>query len=642
MNKNYAFVAPLIVLSMYIKASQLQIAQVVLKNHLHAMNNNKVELHAAIGKGDYDRTKALLDSGVDREAAGINGSRPLHLAVLKGLDKIVELLLARGADKNAQAGDGLYTPLHFAVLRGHKEVVKLLLDSMADMETANEDGQTPLQLAAMYGHEEIVSMLLNAGANMDVQDKEANCPLHVAVWQGHVGVVRLLLRTHGNRNSQRATPLHVAAENGGLQVINELLNAGADKEAQNRKGSTPLHIAAREGHEEIVKLLLERQAKIEARDDEGWTALHFGCQNGHTEVVNELLNAGANKEARTKKGWTPLHIAAREGHEEIIKLLLEREVRIEARDDEGQTALHFACQKGHEEVVIELLDAGADKEAKTDTGLTPLHHAVIGEAAEIVLLLLRYQVDAECKTNQSAKVYSYMTPAEIAQNKLVSKFPHLRSTKNCPIEFLNTPGHETIKKIMYFLLFYLHEEIKKRKGNRNTLNKLLQNNFIRQENYAVFVLLALGADADLEINGEPLLFIAIRKGANDIVLELLKAGANANKHQKDGFRPLHCAAIRGDAEIAAMLLSAGADIEAKYQGCTSLVLAAQNRNASVIRVLLTAGARADVYRPPYWLFSWFSNGTNVLELFGGRSVESNEDFECRQLLREHLVQFSIL
>ena len=90
------------------------------------------------------------------------------------------------------------------------------------------------------------------------------------------------------------------------------------------------------------------------------------------------------------------------------------------------------------------------------------------------------------------------------------------------------------------------------------------------------------------------------------------------------FRPLHCAAIRDYAEIAAMLLSAGADIEAKYQGCTPLVL-----------VLLTAGARVVVYRPPYWLFSWFLNGANVLELFGDRS--SNEHFECLQLLRERLL-----
>ena len=48
---------------------------------------------------------------------------------------------------------------------------------------------------------------------------------------------------------------------------------------------TPLHLAARYGHKEIVEYLVEKGADVNAKDKEGWTPLHFAAQEGHTEIV---------------------------------------------------------------------------------------------------------------------------------------------------------------------------------------------------------------------------------------------------------------------------------------------------------------------------------------------------------------------
>merc|ERR1712029_341812 len=106
--------------------------------------------------------------------------------------------------------------------------------------------------------------------------------------------------------------LLAAAENGELQTVKELLNRGANIEAQDGYGRTALHWAAWENHLDIVKELLERGANIEAQGgnyDSGRTALHLAAWGTHPDIVKELLNRGANIEAQDGDGNKALHMA---------------------------------------------------------------------------------------------------------------------------------------------------------------------------------------------------------------------------------------------------------------------------------------------------------------------------------------------
>ncbi|KXZ44157.1 hypothetical protein GPECTOR_72g604 [Gonium pectorale] len=137
-------------------------------------------------------------------------------------------------------------------------------------------------------------------------------------------------------------------------------------------GWTPYHIAAENGHVEAIAALLQAGANKDAANEDGRTPLHVAAENGHVEAIAALLQAGANKDAAAKRCWTPLHLACLDGDlARVEQLLLQQGAPVDAAG-KGLTPLHRACQRGHRDVVEALLRAAADHEAKTNDGKTPL------------------------------------------------------------------------------------------------------------------------------------------------------------------------------------------------------------------------------------------------------------------------------
>merc|ERR1712111_89346 len=118
-------------------------------------------------------------------------------------------------------------------------------------------------------------------------------------------------------------------------------------------GNTALILAGKKGHLDILRELLDRGANIEAQDKwQGNTALQYAAQNNHLEVVKELLDRGANIEAQGKwQGNTALHYAARYNRLDVVKVLLDRGANVRTKNADGETALKLARQKGHTEIV---------------------------------------------------------------------------------------------------------------------------------------------------------------------------------------------------------------------------------------------------------------------------------------------------
>ncbi len=122
-----------------------------------------------------------------------------------------------------------------------------------------------------------------------------------------------LIETKADLNRQgknKNTPLTYAAEIGDIQIIETLIQAGADIEARGGSYSaTPLYYAAKAGHAEVVQRLLEAGAKTEARDQ-------FCYTSDQTKVI----------------GYTPLHQAAKVGHAQVVQILLQYQANIGAQD----------------------------------------------------------------------------------------------------------------------------------------------------------------------------------------------------------------------------------------------------------------------------------------------------------------------
>jgi len=162
-----------------------------------------------------------------------------------------------------------------------------------------------------------------------------------------------------------AGPIHDAVMNGNIDEVQWQLDAGVDPNLKNSKGATPLHYAASEGHNDIVELLIERGANVNATDrGKGGTPLDYAYWGDQEEVIETLNEHNAQRE-----------------HEKGGKGI-------------GQSSLiHDAALDGDIDEVQRQLDAGVDPNLKSSKGATPLFYAVYGGHLEIVELLITRGAD---------------------------------------------------------------------------------------------------------------------------------------------------------------------------------------------------------------------------------------------------------
>jgi len=226
--------------------------------------------------------------------------------------------------------------------------------------------------------------------------------LREAIEKGEIARVRDLVRVGAdieNMNDRNGlTAMHYASSYGHKNIIEILLDSGANIHAYDAKKATPLHSAASGGYSDITRLLLDRGAVIDEKDEHGWTPFHKAAHNGHVSVARELLESGADINAQEFRGLTALHIAAFYNKKDIVSLLLAADAIVNVRDRNDCTALYAAAQENSEDTVSLLLAANADINAQACGGLTALHIAAFDNKKGIVSLLLAAGADVTLDT----------------------------------------------------------------------------------------------------------------------------------------------------------------------------------------------------------------------------------------------------
>ena len=254
------------------------------------------------------------------------------------------------------------TALIVASENGHKGIVKLLLECGANVDKRTPNGWTALMKASERGDSnlEVIELLLRYGAQADLQNNEGDSALIVATQNRQTELVIKLVRYHRAnvdlKNNKGWTALMKASQVGHVEVVELLLNTGAEVDQQSSDGYSALMLASQNGHTRLVKLLLKFRAKVDIKANNSTTALVLASQQKHTETVELLLEYGA----KDNLDITLAYVAAnKEVHRNTIKLLLEHGAKADYRQWWIPSALEGASENGRMDIVKLLLDHGS-------------------------------------------------------------------------------------------------------------------------------------------------------------------------------------------------------------------------------------------------------------------------------------------
>ena len=432
------------------------------------------------------------------------------------------------------------------------------------------------------------------------------------------------------RANRMMTPLGLAMEWQKPAAAKFLLEANADFDAMS-----VMMERDREAEWEARKSFYDHGPKEEftTLGDDLYSPLMHAAISSFTEGVTMLLERGADADAVGAHGVTALMAASAAGNADIVKVLLDKQVSVDERLEEpavwgpldridgtdGATAIWLAARAGHEEVAILLMRAGANTETRA------LCERTIGPRGE-----------EECSPAEIAERNGHGKISEILRSEVAHPAPDIPE-----IDWRREirEGGQGLHALMSDLVA---------RGDLETLQMYLDDGYdvdayfivgegpLRQKQVTLLLvaaerqapkvvqfLLQKGADPDKmsrhagmewseSINGadpdaglDSPLMLAARSECLPCVALLLRAGADVDAASPPNETALAIAAIKGNAKMVKMLLSASAEVDPVIQvlseshaslmeGSTPLWYAAWKGHAETVRHLLEAGADSSV------------------------------------------------
>lgn len=331
----------------------------------------------AAQSGNGDVVRALLAAGADPNGAVTREQTALMWAANRGHGDAVAALIEFGADIEARSQ-----------IREHYVKSEKEQDSNdVYKHWVQLGGNNALMFAARSGSLESAQHLLAAGAEVNAVNAFGTSPLILAVHSGNVGLISLMLANGAKVDDSRSghTAIHAAVLRGNLAAVTALIEAGADLEATVQKPTpvrrqstdynfhdaliraTPLWLAARFAEPEMMQALIDAGANVHANNAVAYPAQSMGenfiVEEGEISLLMAAVGMG-HRRLRVS-WWTPERRAgqlARNREEfilEAVTIAAQAGVDPNLADADGQTALAFAKARGYQSVVAFLEALGA-------------------------------------------------------------------------------------------------------------------------------------------------------------------------------------------------------------------------------------------------------------------------------------------
>ncbi len=261
-----------------------------------------------------------------------------------------------------RCSNGVYS-LFEAADFGDAVVTKARLHEGENPNGRDEMGNRPLHYAAASQSPEVVQLLLDAGADAMAKDGRGRLPLELT---RNASVRQLLAFTHPQR--RREMDADDMVRRGQIKSVRQAIEKeGVDPNAASVGGmGTLLHTAAEVGNVEMLRLLLELGASRDAHtQDTRSGALHTAARHGQARAIALLLKKGCNPMQMDSRGDSPLHTALRYGQLESVKALLPSYKKQNFNPEGGeQFPIYLAIDCKGDDFVRAFLKAGLDPNDK--------------------------------------------------------------------------------------------------------------------------------------------------------------------------------------------------------------------------------------------------------------------------------------
>lgn len=519
---------------------------------------------------------------------------PLHVAASIGSKELLKFLLTQTTihpDAFCATPQTEQSALSIAASRRDASIVQMFLNAGADVNNVDyQTGKTPLIWAARVGDVKKIEILCDAGADLEHVDAQENTALRHALISGHDAAIRALLERGASLDGRHSagTSMFLAISEGQPAVLKALLDFGADvNREKNIVGITSLMCAAgMKNSVEIMQILLDAGANINAKDRRGYTVVMAAAEAGDAKMIRALstrheIDVNATSHHKTNAllprniqsphvsvgprlridphqtmvwhSTTALMDAVYYNHVEAVEALIDAGARVNARDDQSNTVLIYAAKYASPEIISMLCKKGALTELTNGAGASALHYAVIRGELGVVGALIAGKANVNATVNDSRSTI-LMVAAEKSSKAMISMLVRA----GAKVDAESSIGLTALTLAIF-------------NGKPDSVKELL----------------ALGANPNgcHEAIKIPLL-IAVSTGRKDLVSILIEAGADVNALDDDKQTALMFAAVFAHPNLLKYLLLSGADRSLRSaQGLTALDFAQQSGVEASVEIL---------------------------------------------------------
>ncbi|XP_062700825.1 uncharacterized protein LOC115267412 [Aedes albopictus] len=440
-------------------------------------------------------------------------------------------LLKYVRSKKALSKNNKAEMLHIAIKNGSDKICSYLIDNCKlHPDVKYNGGLLPLYSAITYGHRNLVQLLIDKGANLHIRNTEGWSVLHYAVQHNQIAISSFLIDKDIDVNS----------------ISNNKWNA--------------LHISCNNGDADMTQMLIRKGAQLDKQTNEDKTALDLAAAGGHTAVVNILTDNLIKEEHLNGMICKTFQTAVHYGHNSVKEMLIKKYPELADPKYTNDPLIHLAAQKGMVKDVKQYIDHGANVNALDRTDKTALHLSASAGHSLVVELLL----------NRGARLNA------------------IERHKCTPLHLACQNGHKEVVQILI-----------KSGANIASLNndKWTALHLSAFHGYCGVVNLLLKKGANVNAigkHGMTPLFSACQNDHKDVVQILLQKGANINALSSNKWTALHRSASEGRYDIVKLLLKKGANINAvDIDEWTPLHWACQNGHKKVVETLIKRKANID-------------------------------------------------